>query len=689
MPNGYGYGGGRGRGGYGGRSSYQYQQPATAQYESFFNPIPIEFLQENLQQHQGQFDQAFAGALAAKEAAQQQEIALDDEIYRDQLIGGSMQKIDALADKYGGDYGRAAKDIAREVTNLRGNEFWASSKHLKEQQALQQKTILENPNMWLTGDVMNKGAANIDPETGEFLGIRTPDELTFKGVKHGDWAGSLKNLAGLLTPDKEALGLSQDDIDGMLKYGSLTHIDDDKIEAILENTSVVNKFLADNPDFKMAFEKGLHYQDFDSVEAAAKDYISGGLDPTKFKQVSRSYTKAPDDGSGSGDGSDAMILTNLSPDFDMTVDRADVSKKALKDLEAQRWEVSQLPDDDPRKVAVNKQAEDVYGRMDLVMNTVEMSPEYGISRGQGFTDYQTAQGKSNLIPEMTEDEYMDELNNHIQRGTDPEAWYYGSTETSPGVPPTVGGESVRNPMSEAVDGMRKAMARAIKDEKGVAVSGKVVRGTSGNTRVDTKVESLNDLGLDTWKRFSTDFIIPNTGQQVEAWLDDKYPADKGREKNRRDRDRDEMVLLNNPINGKLSYVLTTYNKSGARLATIPIAPGDQANFKNNILRVASDIGSIGYTTEARELATNSVYKPIIQEADIYSKAKGTFEFSTNPEKNVHFEKSGSENNPVFKMYLLVDGEKDYFRESEDGDPIEYTGEDDMLEGILDGAYGVQ
>lgn len=673
MQRGYGYPQQR-------NSSYRYQGPSTAQYESFFNPIPIDFLQQNLQQHQGQYDQAFAGALTAKEAAAQQEIALGDEIYRNQLVDQSMQEMDKLAEQYGGDYGRAAKGIAREVTNLRSDPFWNMSKHAKEQQAMQQKWMLDNPTGWVTGDVMNKGVYDSGNER-----LRTPDELTFKGVEHGDWAGSLKNMAGLLTPDKDALGLSDAEIDGVLKYGSFTHIDDDKIQAILDNTSVVNKFLADNPDFRMAFNEGMHYQGFDSVEAAAKDYISGGLDPTKFGQNDRKYMDDPgfDDSGSGGSKAGAMIFTNVSPAFDMTAEKGDVSTKALQDLEASRWEASQLPDGDPRKAEIEQQAQDVYNRLDMVMNTVKMSSEYGITDADMYSDYQNAQAGSALIPEMTEDEFQEELQGHIEKGTTPEKFYNGSTNTKPGISTTASPESAKNPMWDAVDNMRKAMKQAVKDEKGIAITGRTIRGTSGNQQLNTEVEHLNGLGQTTWTDSVTDFTIPNTGQQADAWLNEKYPTDARNEKKRRDRSKDKLVMLDTPINGKLSFMLTTFNPLGDPLATIPVAPGDQQNLRINTMRVARNMADLGYGEQANELVANTLFRPIMQKANIAGKTSGTFAFAEQGVANdVHFEKSGTTTNPVYKMFTMIDGKKDYFRETEDGEPILYTGEEDMLEGIL-------
>ena len=285
MPNRRGY---PQRGGYGGgyQSNYQYQQPAAAQYESFFNPIPIDFLQQNLQQHQGRYDQAFAGALAAKEAALQESIALGDTAYRSQLIDSSMKDMDKIAqEKYGGDYGRAAKDISREVTNLRADPFWNSSKHLKEQQALQQKFMLENPDAHLYQDVRNIGA--YDPETQQ---IRGEEQLTFQAGKKGDWQGSVEKQFADIKGTQLFNALQKSNVPGYFENVTIKDLKAEDLRTLLDdNPQMVEASITNNPDFERS---GLEIRGEDKagVREEAKDFILGNILDKPFREERGSVT---------------------------------------------------------------------------------------------------------------------------------------------------------------------------------------------------------------------------------------------------------------------------------------------------------------------------------------------------------------------------------------------------------------
>ena len=90
------------------------------------------------------------------------------------LVSKSMKDLDTIAEQYGGNWARAAKDAAKEITNLRMNPFWKTSKHLSEQQTIQQKWELEHPNSHIYQNVMDQ--TTNDTDTGR---VRTPEELTF------------------------------------------------------------------------------------------------------------------------------------------------------------------------------------------------------------------------------------------------------------------------------------------------------------------------------------------------------------------------------------------------------------------------------------------------------------------------------------------------------------------------------
>lgn len=267
--------------GYGsGYSNYRYQQTPSIQYQSFFDPIPLDFLQAQFDRRQSAYDQAFAGALAAKEAALQQEIALGDQVYRNELIQQSMQDMDRITqEKYGGDYGRAAKDIARMVTDLRSNPLWKSSKHLKEQQALQQKFMLENPDAHLYTDVMKIGA--YDPELGA---IRTPEQLTFEAEKHGDWEKSVELQFADLKGNIDAVTLDSIGIPGYKGIMHISELEHEDIDKLLEaKPEMVRAFLENNPDFARSKAR-IDKLDEDQIFQKAKDYIIGHISDKPFRE---------------------------------------------------------------------------------------------------------------------------------------------------------------------------------------------------------------------------------------------------------------------------------------------------------------------------------------------------------------------------------------------------------------------
>jgi hypothetical protein len=233
----------RGGGGYGG---YRYQQATPSQYESFFNPVPIEFMQERIERRQGAYDTAFAGILESKEKFLQEQVALNDVQRRDQLIQGTLEDIDNVVyDKFGGDYGRAAKDIGKQILKTRGDEFWAKSKFLSEQQTAEREFINEKGSQ---GYIYNSalGRSTFDPETGQYASAQ---DLTFRGEELSDYAASIqKQFAGMDGSTINAI-MQQSGMGGVGQFTSWEGITGPQLDTLASNPDVINAFLATNQDF--------------------------------------------------------------------------------------------------------------------------------------------------------------------------------------------------------------------------------------------------------------------------------------------------------------------------------------------------------------------------------------------------------------------------------------------------------
>ena len=674
MPNGYGYGNQRG-GGY--RSNYQYRQPTAAQQESFFNPIPLEFLQQNLQQHQGQFDVAFAGALAAKEKALQEQVALGDTAYRNELIGGTMEDIDRLAvDKYGGDYGRASKDIARRVTDLRADPFWASSKHLAEQQKLQQKTLLEHPDMHLYKDVSKIGA--YDPET---KGIRSIEELTFRGRERLPWLKNLNQQVVGLEGDQMANVLSNIGIEGMGGIKTVKELDDDDIRELAYNESFIDSFLENNPDFAESKEE-IDKMTPDEIDKAAGDFIYGNLMARKGKKVDLRPFKLPVDAAGAGDGvPEGVVVRNITPSVDINVSQPDVQRRKMDDLTKQVASSTGTAKADAQKELDRRNHE-----VDFSIRSAQ-SEGYGIDYGAYWNEYQTIPDadfeKGDMEKIATRDEFVKAVSEAVKSGEK--------------VPKRVGKQGVgqvvagaprpKNPFSDAVDAMRDAVT-TFNEEVGVAsIRGKALAGSGTPSDVRTRVNTYEDVLNKQWQEGKTSFTIPYSGMQVDAYVKENYAGKSKADKNY-DPTKSNIIVMDGTMDGQITYQLVLRNAKGITLEQIPIAPQDQSNARTNLIKVADDIHAQGYPAEAQEIKFNLSYGPMVQKSDIYLTTEGDVtgmkfeDLNTGKNRGVRFENRGTYSEPDYRLYYKAEGgNRKYFNTGPAGSIVD----EDTMKAAL---YGI-
>ena len=284
MAQGYNYSRGRG----GSSSMYRYNEPSIPQYESFFNPIPLEFVQQNLQQHQQKYDVGYGEALAAKDMYAGTEVGVEDIAGKNQLVTDFTKNMDTMVkEKYGGDWGRASKEVARMVTNVRQNPFWDTAKTLKERREQERQLVMKYGPKALQFKSL-QGVSAIDPATGQ---VRKPEELEFDVQEQGDWQGYMKTILSSINPDQYGIGLT-DAEKGYLSHGEYSKIDRKKLDKIIDSPEVINAFLNSNPEFGKAVKAGLRYGEYEgNVKEAAKDFFKGNLYPTEFYKESKNYVQ--------------------------------------------------------------------------------------------------------------------------------------------------------------------------------------------------------------------------------------------------------------------------------------------------------------------------------------------------------------------------------------------------------------
>jgi len=278
----YNYSGGRG----GSSSMYRYNEPSVSQYESFFNPIPLEFVQQNLQQHQQKYDVGYGEALAAKDMYGGAEVSENDIANKNKIVGDFTNNMDTVVkEKYGGDWGRASKEVARMVTSVRQNPFWDTAKILKERQAEERKRTSEYGNNTLVFKSL-MGQGSIDPATGKTI---TPDQLQYDILEKGDWNKTIQEVIGKINPDSNPYGLSKEDF-GFLRSGQITEISPTKLKKIAEDPNIQQAIISAHPEMARAFNElpkqksSLFGEDADTLQKGVQNLIYGNINSQQYKQ---------------------------------------------------------------------------------------------------------------------------------------------------------------------------------------------------------------------------------------------------------------------------------------------------------------------------------------------------------------------------------------------------------------------
>ena len=656
MPQGYGYG----QQGYGGGRRYQYQQATPAQRQSFFKPVPIEFLQQSIEKSQGQYDTAFAGILAAKEAAIQQEVGLNDVMRQNEIIDGGMRDIDELADQYGGDYGKASKNIARQITNIRSNPFWKSAAHLKEQQTIQQKFQLENPNAHISNDVLKQSA--YDPETQS---VRSGEELTFGAINRSDYAKSIDQQFKDFEGDALAIGLrTAAGKPGYLEYGTETTLTDAQVREAA-NTGV-DAFLTSNPDYvaigldqgKTKAEiredaQGLIYQQIKDKQGVKQD----------FRYMKDDFAFEAAKAAGKRGGSAGIVGSNAGEAISLDMNDPN---KAAKDLKGKKKDIDNMKEGNLKDAAQKDYQQAVENREFMIHNVqnspqaVDLQPFYDDYLKFAQKDYPLSGSPENIPEPMSFDEFEEEVFNSVREGDVPDREEVRSSAYG-------GGSNINSSARKAGRALTRGMKDFHKANGDLAQNVNVLYGEEGTERNETYVGRLNEALTDFWQQGDTSFSLPYSNRQIHDVLENDKRYQKPKDgKGKRDPEKDVIRMTDGTMDGKIMYQLVVSDKDGNRLGSEYITPDDQSVANSQTMDAARELLSYGEGTTQHDIGIqimgNVTYGKIIQDADIYTNESGNLNIPYGSKGDISYKKVPTGGDRGFQIHT-GDGSDpdDYFR----------------------------
>jgi hypothetical protein len=201
-----------------------------------------------------------------------------------------MSNIDKMVEeKYGGDWGRASKEIARSVTQMRSDPFWNAQKEVeKRRTAFQEQVTKFGPQAMVFGQDPRQ-LSTMD----EFGRVRGQEQFTGRVVEQGDWGKTARAIFSSLTPDKiQSAGLTELER-GYLAAGEITRISKTKLETLAQDKDIQRAFQQAHPEFVEGFEQLDETQkrkfglEGETLEEVTERTLYGNIAPAAFEQRER------------------------------------------------------------------------------------------------------------------------------------------------------------------------------------------------------------------------------------------------------------------------------------------------------------------------------------------------------------------------------------------------------------------
>ena len=166
------------------------------EYRPQFIQSDIGAMQKKFDDLQQAYDQSYMGTLSAEDQYNQLEVNPVDIALKNEIIQGFRDRTQAIVDKYGGDWGAAAKQLAREVVKTKQDPFFQLASR-RNQLAEEQRKLKQQygPDAIVLKDISK---TQLRDKEGKYI---SPDELGYEVLHRGQFKEMMNRELGHLAKD--------------------------------------------------------------------------------------------------------------------------------------------------------------------------------------------------------------------------------------------------------------------------------------------------------------------------------------------------------------------------------------------------------------------------------------------------------------------------------------------------------
>lgn len=230
---------------------------STQGYIPQFAPVDYGFIQGNIDRRQQRIDQATFNLSQTKEKlGQVYAVTPQDQEYLDKMREGIKNDFKSIIQQYDGDISSASNDLTNYIGSMRNDPFWKSNEINQAQWQTYEQARQQYGDQAV--QFMKPGSVTKFDETGNYLGVRSPNELIYEVEKKSDSEKIATGIYDNLQADSKFKGI--DYIGYWAKFDDVKEITDQKIKDVAQQS--ISAFKEADPQFlrRILLDNGLYSQ---------------------------------------------------------------------------------------------------------------------------------------------------------------------------------------------------------------------------------------------------------------------------------------------------------------------------------------------------------------------------------------------------------------------------------------------